>query len=156
MSLRSSTTSLLRNAARAGPRNGLSLSASLARSSRVNAASALAITPQVSRACFSTSRSTLDEFESPFGVNSLAKLTEEEEMLREAVKRFAEEVVAPKVLEMDEKELMDPEIIKGLFEQGLMGVETSEEHNGAGGSFTAAIIVIEGGFSCLYGLLVTC
>jgi short/branched chain acyl-CoA dehydrogenase len=70
-------------------------------------------------------------------------LTEEEEMLREAVKRFAEEVVAPKVQEMDENELMDPEIIKGLFDQGLMGVETSEEHNGAGGSFTAAIIVIE-------------
>lgn len=118
------------------------MSASVARSSRINA-SALA-TRQISRACFSTSRATQDEFESPFGVNSLAKLTEEEEMLREAVKRFAEEVVAPKVLEMDEKELMDPEIIKGLFEQGLMGVETSEEHNGAGGSFTAAIIVIEG------------
>jgi hypothetical protein len=28
-------------------------------------------------------------------------------------------VVAPKVREMDENETMDPEIIKGLFEQGV-------------------------------------
>lgn len=84
------------------------------------------------------------EYESPFGVNSLVKLTEEEEMLQEAVRRFAEDVVQPKVEAMDENEKMDPEVIKGLFEQGLMGIETSEEHGGAGGSFTAAIIVIEG------------
>lgn len=36
-----------------------------------------------------------------------------------AVKKFADEVVAPKVIEMDENEKMDPEIIKGLFEQGV-------------------------------------
>jgi hypothetical protein len=35
------------------------------------------------------------------------------------VKQFAETVVAPKVREMDENERMDPEIIKGLFEQGV-------------------------------------
>lgn len=36
-----------------------------------------------------------------------------------AVKKFADEVVAPKVIEMDENEKMDPQIIKGLFEQGV-------------------------------------
>lgn len=71
------------------------------------------------------------------------KLTEEEEMLREAVRRFAEEVVAPRVEAMDENEKMDPAVIKGLFEQGLMSIETDPELGGAGGSFTAAIIVIE-------------
>lgn len=35
------------------------------------------------------------------------------------VKRFANEVVGPKVREMDEKENMDSEVIKGLFEQGV-------------------------------------
>lgn len=35
------------------------------------------------------------------------------------MKRFANEVVGPKVREMDEKESMDPEIIKGIFEQGV-------------------------------------
>lgn len=64
-------------------------------------------------------------------------------MLRESVRRFATDVVAPKVREMDERESMDPDIIKGLFEQGLMGIETSVEHGGAESSFTSAIIAIE-------------
>ncbi|KAG9015056.1 hypothetical protein FRB90_004995 [Tulasnella sp. 427] len=77
------------------------------------------------------------------GLSSLHTFTEEEQMLRESVKRFAEDVVAPKVREMDENETMDPEIIKGLFEQGLMGIETSADHGGAESSFTSAIIAIE-------------
>jgi short/branched chain acyl-CoA dehydrogenase len=79
------------------------------------------------------------------------------------VKRFAVDVVGPKVREMDENENMDPEIIKGLFDQGvrffihfvphflrtltseiqLMGIETSSDHGGAESSFTAAIIAVE-------------
>ena len=35
------------------------------------------------------------------------------------MKRFAVDVVGPKVREMDEAEMMDPEVIKGLFEQGV-------------------------------------
>ncbi|KAF5349307.1 hypothetical protein D9758_011765 [Tetrapyrgos nigripes] len=74
---------------------------------------------------------------------SLDVFTEEEEMIRETVRRFAAEVVQPKVREMDEKEQMDPSIIQGLFEQGLMGIETSAEYGGSESSFTAAIIAIE-------------
>ncbi|KAI5477322.1 short/branched chain acyl-CoA dehydrogenase [Pseudohyphozyma bogoriensis] len=76
-------------------------------------------------------------------MNSLYRLTDEEEMLKDVVKKFATEVVAPKVSEMDENEQMDPAIIKALFEQGLMGIETSPDHGGAGASFTSAILVIE-------------
>ncbi|KAH8929860.1 acyl-CoA oxidase [Atractiella rhizophila] len=76
-------------------------------------------------------------------VNSLYTFTEEEEMLRETVQKFATEVIAPKVREMDENERMDPAIIKGLFEQGLMGIETSADHGGSESSFTSAIIAIE-------------
>lgn len=64
-------------------------------------------------------------------------------MLRDAVRRFAMDVIAPKVREMDENENMDPSVIKGLFDQGLMGIETSAEHGGAESSFTSAIIAIE-------------
>ncbi|WFD34999.1 hypothetical protein MCUN1_001845 [Malassezia cuniculi] len=92
---------------------------------------------------FSSSVARRDEFESPFGINSLYKVSEEEEMLREAVRRFAENEVKPKVEAMDENEKMDPEVIKGLFEQGLMAIETDPELGGAGGSFMSAIIVIE-------------
>ncbi|KLO17470.1 acyl-CoA dehydrogenase NM domain-like protein [Schizopora paradoxa] len=76
-------------------------------------------------------------------LNSLDTLTEEEQLLQESVRRFANEVVAPKVREMDENEMMDPEIIKGLYEQGLMGIETPADYGGAESSFTAAIIAIE-------------
>lgn len=69
--------------------------------------------------------------------NSLDTFTEEEQLLRDSgiqlatallrrnsaegctVKRFAQDVVEPKVREMDENEAMDPSIIKGLFDQGV-------------------------------------
>ena len=35
-------------------------------------------------------------------------------------------MVAPKVREMDENETMDPEIIKGLFEQGVRLISLSD------------------------------
>lgn len=35
------------------------------------------------------------------------------------MRKFAQEVVGPKVYEMDEAEQMDPAIIKGLFDQGV-------------------------------------
>lgn len=106
--------------------------------------------PQVARAsvapvtrAFSSSVKRAEEFENPFGINSLYKLTEEEQMLREVVRRYAETQVKPLVAQMDENEKMDPSIIKGLFEQGLMAIETSPELGGAGSSFMSAIIVIE-------------
>ncbi|KAH9970451.1 acyl-CoA oxidase [Russula compacta] len=76
-------------------------------------------------------------------INSLHSYSEEEELLRESVKRFAQDVIGPRVREMDENEMMDPSVIQGLFEQGLMGIETSAEHGGAESSFTSAIIAIE-------------
>jgi hypothetical protein len=35
------------------------------------------------------------------------------------VKRFAQDVIGPKVREMDENEMMDPSVIQALFEQGV-------------------------------------
>ena len=35
------------------------------------------------------------------------------------MQRFAQDVVAPRVRDMDENEMMDPEVIKGLFETGV-------------------------------------
>lgn len=64
-------------------------------------------------------------------------------MLRDTVRKFATEVVEPKVREMDESEIMDPAVIKGLFDQGLMGIETSADHGGAEMSFMSAILVVE-------------
>jgi alkylation response protein AidB-like acyl-CoA dehydrogenase len=73
----------------------------------------------------------------------LTKLSTDEELFATEVERFARSQVAPKVAVMDETETMDPSIIKGLFEMGLMGIELPAEHGGAGGSFMMAILAIE-------------
>ncbi|KAK6526719.1 hypothetical protein TWF281_009922 [Arthrobotrys megalospora] len=70
-------------------------------------------------------------------------LTEEENMLKEAVSKFSNDIILPKVRDMDEAETLDKSILEGLFEQGLMGVEIEEEYGGSGMSFTAAIVAIE-------------
>ncbi|KAK5121306.1 hypothetical protein LTR85_005472 [Meristemomyces frigidus] len=69
--------------------------------------------------------------------------SETEQMMAEAVSKFANETILPKVREMDENEKMDPSIVEQLFEQGLMGIEIPEKYGGAGMNFTAAIVGIE-------------
>ncbi|KAF2839260.1 putative short/branched chain specific acyl-CoA dehydrogenase [Patellaria atrata CBS 101060] len=69
--------------------------------------------------------------------------SEIEALMADSVSKFANEVILPKVREMDETEKMDPAIVEHMFEQGLMGIEIPEEYGGAGMNFTAAIVAIE-------------
>ena len=69
--------------------------------------------------------------------------SEDEQMFRASVREFAEGEIRPHVEEMDEHAKMSPEIIKQLFDLGLMCVETPEEYGGAGASFFTAIIGVE-------------
>jgi alkylation response protein AidB-like acyl-CoA dehydrogenase len=73
----------------------------------------------------------------------LTSYSEDEQMFRASVHEFAEGEIRPRVEEMDEHAKMSPEIIKQLFDLGLMGVETPEEYGGAGASFFTAIIGVE-------------
>lgn len=73
----------------------------------------------------------------------ITHFSEIEQAMAETVSKFANDVILPKVREMDENEAMDPAIVEQLFEQGLMGVEIPEEYGGAGMNFTAAIVGIE-------------
>ncbi len=71
-------------------------------------------------------------------------LTEEQEMIRETVARFAEEVLAPKARECDEKACFYEEGWKQMCELGLPGLPFSEEWGGAGmDTLTYAIAVEE-------------
>ncbi|ROW05414.1 hypothetical protein VSDG_00626 [Cytospora chrysosperma] len=73
----------------------------------------------------------------------ITHLSEIEAEIQSSVSKFANDVILPKVREMDEAEAMDPAIVEQLFEQGLMGIEIPEEYGGAGMNFTAGIIAIE-------------
>ncbi|HEX4338602.1 MAG TPA: acyl-CoA dehydrogenase [Polyangiaceae bacterium] len=74
----------------------------------------------------------------------LTILSDDERMLREAVTGYARERVAPRAAEMDAKAVMDPSIIKGLFDLGVMGIEVPPDLGGAGSSFFSAILAVEG------------
>ncbi|KAB5555871.1 hypothetical protein PHYPO_G00039120 [Pangasianodon hypophthalmus] len=77
------------------------------------------------------------------GFPPLQTYSEDEAMMRETVKKYAQERIAPFVSKMDENSAMEPEVISSLFEQGLMGIEISTEYGGSGSSFFTSILVIE-------------
>jgi alkylation response protein AidB-like acyl-CoA dehydrogenase len=73
----------------------------------------------------------------------LLVLTEDEQLFRENVRRFAEESIRPLVKEMDERGVMDPSLIEQFHQLGLMGIEIPEQYGGAGGTFFEAILAVE-------------
>ncbi|KAL5615409.1 hypothetical protein BROUX41_005456 [Berkeleyomyces rouxiae] len=73
----------------------------------------------------------------------ITHLSEIESAMKETVSKFANDMILPKVRDMDEAEAMDPAVVEGLFEAGLMGIEIPEVYGGAGMGFTSAIVGIE-------------
>src|SRR3954471_16505429 len=73
----------------------------------------------------------------------LTTFSEDERMFRDSVREFAEGEIRKRVEEMDEQQHLDPALLKQCFELGLMGIETPEEYNGAGGTFFQAILAVE-------------
>jgi short-chain 2-methylacyl-CoA dehydrogenase len=73
----------------------------------------------------------------------LTLLSEDDQMFRDTVRRFAREEIAPHVRSMDEAARFRPEILRQFFELGLMGIEIPEEYGGQGGTFFQSLIAIE-------------
>lgn len=73
----------------------------------------------------------------------ITRLTEDEQMLRDAAAEFADTIIKPKVQEMEEAAKLDPGLIKQFFDMGLMGIEIPEKYGGAGGTFFMSIVAIE-------------
>jgi alkylation response protein AidB-like acyl-CoA dehydrogenase len=73
----------------------------------------------------------------------LTVLSDEERMFKDSVLAFAKERVAPKVMEMDRSATIDRELLPGLFELGVMGIEVPAEYGGSASSFFNAILTIE-------------
>ncbi|HEY6784112.1 MAG TPA: acyl-CoA dehydrogenase [Gemmatimonadales bacterium] len=73
----------------------------------------------------------------------LTRLSEEEQMFRDAVRDFAEQEVRPRVGAMERAAQLDPALIPKFFELGLMGVEIPEGLGGAGGSLFLTVLAVE-------------
>jgi butyryl-CoA dehydrogenase/short/branched chain acyl-CoA dehydrogenase len=74
---------------------------------------------------------------------ALTQLSEDEQLFRDTVRRFATEQIGPLARGMDEAQQMDAGLIQKLFGLGLMGIEVPEEYGGAGGTFFQAILAVE-------------
>jgi len=73
----------------------------------------------------------------------LTILAEDEAILRDSVREFADAHVRPLVREMDEHAKIPRELVNRLFELGVMGVEIPETYGGSGGTFFHAVLAVE-------------
>jgi alkylation response protein AidB-like acyl-CoA dehydrogenase len=73
----------------------------------------------------------------------ITSLTQDEQIMRDTVRRFAQRKIAPLVREMDEMQKLKPELLRELFSLGLMSIEIPVEFGGAGASFFSSVLAIE-------------
>lgn len=72
------------------------------------------------------------------------ELTEEQRLIRDMVRSFAEKEVAPSARERDEHERFDRDLMFGsLAELGLTGIVFPEEYGGAGADYISYAIAVE-------------
>lgn len=71
------------------------------------------------------------------------KFSEKEEMLRKAVREFAENEVPPKMEAMEETGEFPMELLKPMAEVGITGIITPTEYGGVGMGYLARTIVLE-------------
>ncbi|GGA20155.1 acyl-CoA dehydrogenase [Neptunicoccus cionae] len=74
-------------------------------------------------------------WEDPFALET--QLNEEERMLRDAAKAYAQDKLQPRVIEAYREEKTDPEIFREMGQMGLLGVTIPEEYGGLGASYVA-------------------
>jgi glutaryl-CoA dehydrogenase len=75
------------------------------------------------------------DWEDPFRLDD--QLTEEERMLRDAARAYAQEKLQSRVIEAYREEKTDPAIFREMGEMGLLGVTIPEEYGGLGASYVA-------------------
>ena len=73
----------------------------------------------------------------------LTVLSDDERMFQDAVRRFARERIAPHVRAMDDAGVFRKDLLREMFELGLMGIEIPEELGGQGGDFFQAVLAVE-------------
>jgi alkylation response protein AidB-like acyl-CoA dehydrogenase len=74
---------------------------------------------------------------------ALTRLAEDETIFRDSVYEFADREIRPLAREMDEHAKFSPELIKKLFELGVMSIEVPESFGGAGGTFFHSVLAVE-------------
>jgi alkylation response protein AidB-like acyl-CoA dehydrogenase len=76
-------------------------------------------------------------------VNPLTVLSDDESLFFRSVLEFAAREIAPHAREMDEQAKFPPELIRKLFDLGVMAIEVPEQFGGAGASFFHSVLAVE-------------
>jgi butyryl-CoA dehydrogenase len=71
------------------------------------------------------------------------ELTDEQQLIRDAVREFAEAEVAPIAAELDRDHRFPSELLPKLAEMNLMGMPYPEKEGGAGADYLSYVIVVE-------------
>jgi short/branched chain acyl-CoA dehydrogenase len=71
------------------------------------------------------------------------ELTEEQDMIRETVRAFAENKIKPQAHDLDEAEQWSLELTRGMGELGIFGIIVPEEYGGQGLDYTSYCIAVE-------------
>jgi len=75
------------------------------------------------------------DWEDPFRLSD--QLTEEERMLRDAARAYAQDKLQPRVIAAYRDEVTDPAIFREMGDMGLLGLTIPEEYGGLGASYVA-------------------
>ncbi|WP_134725565.1 acyl-CoA dehydrogenase [Paracoccus luteus] len=75
------------------------------------------------------------DWEDPFRLND--QLSEDERMMRDSARAYAQEKLQPRVIAAYREERTDPEIFREMGGMGLLGVTIPEEYGGLGASYVS-------------------
>ena len=70
--------------------------------------------------------------------------TEDHKIIRETVRKFAEQVIAPGIRERDAKEEFDPTLLQKMADTELLGICLPQKYGGAGMDYVSLCISCEG------------
>src|SRR5258705_13453919 len=73
----------------------------------------------------------------------LTQLSQDETLFRDSVYAFADREVRPLVREMDEHAKIPRDLIRKLFDLGVMAIEIPEAYGGGGATFFHSILAVE-------------
>jgi glutaryl-CoA dehydrogenase len=91
--------------------------------------------PNVTSSVKSTSDRAVFSWEDPFLLND--QLEEDERMIRDTARSYAQEKLLPKVIDAYAKETIDPDVFREMGELGLLGVTLPENYGGVGAGYVS-------------------
>lgn len=76
-------------------------------------------------------------------LSNILEFNEEQEVIRDTIKDFAENKIRPKIMEWDEAQIFPVDVMHQLGELGFLGILVPEKYSGAGLGYTEYALVVE-------------